>query len=601
MKAKNLIILVLLIILALTVPALASRVNMTFEEFEPVEISWSTRNDKLMEVLPKTSRATTDDGTVHELKIDWDLSNFYPWQPMEYVIRGYYNNEDKLLSFPRAFELKVTVLPTENPELFVVPNSERFVYGTSIDEISKKIPKEVTLVEDSHKLVYNYTQSVNWDLTGQKFDKPGTYTVKAVYSLRENLVSKGFDKPVIEFDIIIEKAVVTKVLLPNIDALDVERGLNADQLNEGIKAYIDTVDVKLATDRGAEFKMEEYEINSDEYFTSKAATSTVFIKPIDTDKYNVKDGLSFKIVLNRGIDERVTRIYGDDRYQTAVKIAEEFYEEPKSVVIASGTNYPDALASAPLADTQKGPIILVPNESLNMTIKDYLEKISFESIKIVGGINSISDKISDEIKDLLDKNPDRIWGDNRVATSIEISKKMFELNKSLNTVIIVDGYNFADALSAGFISTTKDAPIILFQTGYDYSELQEMLDNVSNVYIVGGENSVPEQALKKSCLIPVDALVKRFSGKDRYLTALEVSRYFQDDIQGIILASGEVYPDALVASAISGEYKYSILLTTKGSLNDEVQKFIKEKSDIPVYIIGGPNTISEGIEKTIAE
>lgn len=82
---------------------------------------------------------------------------------------------------------------------------------------------------------------------------------------------------------------------------------------------------------------------------------------------------------------------------------------------------------------------------------------------------------------------------------------------------------------------------------------------------------------------------------------MEVSKYFKDDLKGLILASGEVYPDALVASAITGKFDYSILLTAKDKLDPAVKSFIKENIELPVYIIGGIQTISEELEVTIKE
>lgn len=601
MKAKNLRILVLLIILAISVPALASGVNIkTFEEFEPIEIAWSTRNDNLMAVLPKTAKATAEDGTEHELELDWDLINFYPWQSKEYNLIGYYSNKDKLLPTARAFELSVTVLPPEKAELFAVPQSKNFSFGSSHDRIRDGLPSEVDIVENSQNQIYTYKQSVSWNLSGQKFDKPGTYTITANFNLREDLVGKGYAKPTVEFDVIIDKAVVTKVVLPELKDLEVAEGLNADQLNEIIKAYVDALDVKLATAAGIEFDMEDYKIDSSKYFETGATSVKVVITPISTDNYTVKDGVSFEINLNRP-SERVTRIHGEDRYETAVKIAEEFFSKPEDAVIASGTNYPDALSSAPLADAVDGPIMLVPDNSLNTIIKNYLEDISFGKIKIVGGNNSVSTDVAKELSDLLNTEPARISGADRIATSIAISEELLELNQKIEALVIVDGYNFADALSAGYIATTLDAPIILFQVGYDYNDLSVLTDDVKNIFVVGGENSVPEAALKNSGLLVEDAEFKRFAGNDRYQTALEVSKYFKDDLKGMILASGEVYPDALVASAITGKYNYSILLTAKDKLDNKVLNFIRENADLPVYIIGGTQTISENVETSIIE
>lgn len=89
------------------------------------------------------------------------------------------------------------------------------------------------------------------------------------------------------------------------------------------------------------------------------------------------------------------RIAGTNRYETSEKIAEEFGKSDV-VVLASGTNFADALAAAPLAKKMNAPIVLVKKDSLSENAKKLVKEA--KKVYVVGGENTISNKLVDEIK-----------------------------------------------------------------------------------------------------------------------------------------------------------------------------------------------------------
>ncbi|WP_314118138.1 cell wall-binding repeat-containing protein [Peptostreptococcus stomatis] len=89
------------------------------------------------------------------------------------------------------------------------------------------------------------------------------------------------------------------------------------------------------------------------------------------------------------------RIAGANRYETSEKIAEEFGKSDV-VVLASGTNFADALAAAPLAKKMNAPIVLVKKDSLSENAKKLVKEA--KKVYVIGGENTISNKLVDEIK-----------------------------------------------------------------------------------------------------------------------------------------------------------------------------------------------------------
>lgn len=97
----------------------------------------------------------------------------------------------------------------------------------------------------------------------------------------------------------------------------------------------------------------------------------------------------------------------------------------------------------------------------------------------------------------------------------------------------------------------------------------------------------------------------RFGGDDRYETAAELFDFavsnYPDDINtdNAVLASGELYPDALSANYLAGELKTSTLLTRSDKLSPATKNTILTHNVKRVYIIGGEGAVSASVEAEI--
>lgn len=84
------------------------------------------------------------------------------------------------------------------------------------------------------------------------------------------------------------------------------------------------------------------------------------------------------------------RISGKDRFETAVKIAERAFKNPKQVALANSTAYADALVFGAVTEKTNAPILLTRKDSLPDATKAYLEKNKPEKVYILGGEDSIN-------------------------------------------------------------------------------------------------------------------------------------------------------------------------------------------------------------------
>lgn len=214
-----------------------------------------------------------------------------------------------------------------------------------------------------------------------------------------------------------------------------------------------------------------------------------------------------------------------------------------------------------------------------------------------------------EAKDLNKKKKDkkkkksekiqRLSGDNRYETSVEVSEKNF---KSADTVVLASGQNIADALVASSYADIEEAPILLTNKNSISDEVLDEIERLKadKVVIVGGQSSISssvESRLKKE-----DIKVTRISGSDRFDTSdklsQEVSRLSKKSNQAI-LVNGYKNIDALSVSSLATKEELPILLNGRNALNMSVKNRLRQMNVNKVYIIGGNNSISSDVEKEL--
>ena len=100
----------------------------------------------------------------------------------------------------------------------------------------------------------------------------------------------------------------------------------------------------------------------------------------------------------------------------------------------------------------------------------------------------------------------------------------------------------------------------------------------------------------------------RLSGADRYATAAAVGNKFvalvedasaaggtRQQVDTVIVASGEAFPDALAASALARTLRAPVLLTPKKQLDPAVKSFVTRNRITKVVIVGGPAAVSDDV------
>jgi uncharacterized protein len=218
-----------------------------------------------------------------------------------------------------------------------------------------------------------------------------------------------------------------------------------------------------------------------------------------------------------------------------------------------------------------------------------------------GGVGYIAGLPS--FDDLL-TSPERLEGKDRYEVSSNISKKLTSLGgNSGGTVIITKGDVFSDALSGGPLASSEDASILLTETKGLSESVKAQIKELGpeRAIILGGTGSVSTNVEAELKALGVNS-VQRIGGKDRYEVSAnageQVSTAKKSDTA--IIASGEVFSDALSASTIAGPMGMPVLLVKSGEVPESIQNYIKKHPEIEKFIVvGGPGTVKDSVVNQI--
>ena len=86
-----------------------------------------------------------------------------------------------------------------------------------------------------------------------------------------------------------------------------------------------------------------------------------------------------------------TRIFGDDRYLTAAAVAAKFPSAGKVAYVASGVDFPDALAAGAAAANATAPLLLVGQEEGTPAAATALSTLQPAEVRVAGGASAVSD------------------------------------------------------------------------------------------------------------------------------------------------------------------------------------------------------------------
>ncbi len=286
----------------------------------------------------------------------------------------------------------------------------------------------------------------------------------------------------------------------------------------------------------------------------------------------------------------VNRLAGQDRYETAATIAKQWSHSDYAILV-SGENYPDALASAPLAQKHQAPILLTTSDSLPAPTKQALADLEVNQVIIVGGTGVIAPSMEAELQ-AMGISTTRLAGQNRYETALKIAD---QVQSSPSQLFVCTGDDFADALSVAPIAAMEQIPIILVSGDSLASSVQEYLDlnsaHITKTFVIGYSDVISDQVASQF------PHVERIVGADKYARNIAVNENFNHlfSTEALCIASGEGFADALAGSALAAKQSQPILLVNNAT-PDTTEKYYQQLTNLDTIIVfGGTGIVADKV------
>lgn len=301
---------------------------------------------------------------------------------------------------------------------------------------------------------------------------------------------------------------------------------------------------------------------------------------------------SAAVAVSASASATVTRYAGPDRYATSAAIVDANYRSGVPVAyIATGENFPDALAGGAAAAKDGGPLLLVRHDAVPAAIATELTKLAPAKIVILGGTLSVSAAVETALQAYTSGTVTRVAGSNRYATAATLA----ETFPSGSPVYVATGANFPDALAATAAAAHQHAAILLTDPWTLPPSTASALAQLhpSSITIVGSTNAVSTSV--ESSLASYSSSVVRVSGADRYATAAAVAQSAFPSATGVFIATGGAFADALTGGPVAGTLGQPLLLAMPACLPQQTAAEVSGLNPTTVTLLGGTASLSDAV------
>ena len=304
------------------------------------------------------------------------------------------------------------------------------------------------------------------------------------------------------------------------------------------------------------------------------------------------------------------RVEGDDRIETSIEASEILYPNgTNAVVLANAERFSDVLTANPFAVQEKASALLTYKDKLpEKTLKE-IERLGAKKIYVSGGYEAVSKKVVDS---LAAKGYEiyRFDGLDRYDTARKIAIKIREKGNK-EVVELASGENYPDALCMTSMAVKDNAPILLTRKDsipkYTKQALAEW--DIESVKIGGLDEAISKDVQNQidkgfeitkgnkadSNVYDGAKKVSRFGGKDRYETSTIIAANSYQESKLGVYATGEDFPDALIAGNYAGRKEAPVLLVKRDTLPEVVEKYTTDSKIEKATVIGGVNAVSDKV------
>ncbi|WP_420446177.1 cell wall-binding repeat-containing protein [Candidatus Poriferisodalis sp.] len=301
------------------------------------------------------------------------------------------------------------------------------------------------------------------------------------------------------------------------------------------------------------------------------------------------------------------RLWGQDRYETSLAVAQRFVLESggsiDAAVVVSGVSWQDAVIASGLAGSLDAPVLLSRPDGLSREAKALLVDAGVSRVVVVGDADSVSDDALADFASL--GSVERVTAADPSAASVAVARRLGapgEMATHGRTVVVASSEVFADSLVAGGFSARGRHPVLL--TAPDALDVGVMSyvasSGVQHAVVMGGTEAVSAQV--QADLEASGVAVTRLGGDDRFHTARLAAEFLEGkysatatprcfDRSTVGLATARVPFDALSAGPLLAKLCAPLLLSDPGEIDPATAQWINARTHT-VVAFGGTAAVS---------
>jgi putative cell wall-binding protein/outer membrane protein assembly factor BamB len=300
----------------------------------------------------------------------------------------------------------------------------------------------------------------------------------------------------------------------------------------------------------------------------------------------------------------VTRVSGSDRYASAAAIADAGWPAAlpanSTLLLATGTTFPDAVAGAAAAGHLGVPLLLSANGALSSAAAAEIDRLKPARVALLGGTAELSAAVATQVA-THGTAVVRWQGSDRYATAAAVSQATYP--SGATNVYLATGTNFPDALAGAALAAVAGGPLLLTDPKTLPSETAAEITRLhpSAIVVLGGTTAVSDQVAAAAVTAAGGAALSRLQGPDRYQTADAVASLLVSVKggttagNGVLLATGLDFPDALAGAAWAGESDRPLLLAPSSYITPQTWQTIQTLGAPSVVVLGGTSAIAAGV------
>lgn len=267
------------------------------------------------------------------------------------------------------------------------------------------------------------------------------------------------------------------------------------------------------------------------------------------------------------------RIAGANRVATSLAGFAQVTNK-STVVLATGTNFPDGLTGGALAGALKGAVVLTAAGNLEPEVLAALKNAHTTKVYIVGGVGAVSAAKENALK-AAGMTTVRLDGSDRYATAKAVVAETKKVLGTTNVAFLATGANFPDALAASAAAARMGGVVNLVAPGAAATADAD----AAKTYCVGGP----------ACAKP-GAGVDTVICSNRMETAFELSQLTPPTTNAMV-AYSQNFPDALSAGGLAASLDANLFLSNGMTATVPT-------GTAKVYLIGGTGVLPDSLTYT---